>query len=153
MPPPRTCAKPPPRRTPRSRDGRPRPTTSAPRSCARSPRETGGIEPKAGFEVQMVVSILHRSAAMCTEPQGLMLPSDGGRLSLARRVPRGVIGVISPFNFPLILSSRAVAPALATGNAVVLKPDPRTALTGGFIIARLFEEAGLPKGARRRRGR
>src|SRR5262245_1264946 len=109
-------------------------------------RETGGIEPKAGFEVQMVTSILHRSAAMCTEPQGLMLPSDGGRLSLARRVPRGVIGVISPFNFPLILSSRAVAPALATGNAVVLKPDPRTALTGGFIIARLFEEAGLPKG-------
>jgi hypothetical protein len=63
-------------------------------------RETGGIEPKAGFEVQMVTSILHRAAAMCTEPQGLMLPSDGGRLSLARRVPRGVIGVISPFNFP-----------------------------------------------------
>ena len=109
-------------------------------------RETGGIEAKAAFEVQMVTSILHRSAAMCTEPQGLVLPSDGGRISLARRVPRGVIGIISPFNFPLILSSRAVAPALATGNAVVLKPDPRTALTGGFIIARLFEEAGLPKG-------
>jgi benzaldehyde dehydrogenase (NAD) len=60
--------------------------------------------------------------------------------------------------FPLILSSRAVAPALATGNAVVLA-DPRTALTGGFIIARLFEEAGLPKGVlqvllrRRRSGR
>src|SRR6185295_8594702 len=86
-------------------------------------RETGGIEPKAGFEVQMVTSILHRAAAMCTEPQGLVLPSDGGRISLARRVPRGVIGIISPFNFPLILSSRAVAPALATGNAVVLKPD------------------------------
>jgi benzaldehyde dehydrogenase (NAD) len=109
-------------------------------------RETGGIDAKAGFEVQMVTSILHRAAAMITEPQGLMLPSDGGRLSLARRVPRGVIGIISPFNFPLILSSRAVAPALATGNAVVLKPDPRTALSGGFIIARLFEEAGLPKG-------
>jgi benzaldehyde dehydrogenase (NAD) len=46
----------------------------------------------------------------------------------------------------LILSMRAVAPALATGNAVVLKPDPRTALTGGFIVARIFEEAGLPKG-------
>jgi benzaldehyde dehydrogenase (NAD) len=41
---------------------------------------------------------------------------------------------------------RAVAPALATGNAVVLKPDPRTSLTGGFIIARVFEEAELPKG-------
>ena len=41
---------------------------------------------------------------------------------------------------------RAVGPALATGNTVVLKPDPRTVMTGGFIIARLFEEAGLPKG-------
>ena len=40
---------------------------------------------------------------MPTEPQGLVLPSDGDRISIARRVPRGVIGVISPFNFPLIL--------------------------------------------------
>ena len=109
-------------------------------------RETGGIPAKAGFEIHMVTEILYRSSAMCTEPQGLVLPSDPGRISIARRVPRGVIGVISPFNFPLILSSRAVAPALATGNAVVLKPDPRTPLTGGFIIARIFEEAELPKG-------
>ncbi len=109
-------------------------------------RETGGIPAKAGFEIHMVTEILYRSAAMCTEPQGLVLPSDPGRMSIARRVPRGVIGIISPFNFPLILSSRAVAPALATGNAVVLKPDPRTPLTGGFIIARIFEEAELPKG-------
>jgi len=109
-------------------------------------RETGGIPAKAGFEIHMVTEILYRSSAMCTEPQGLVLPSDPGRISLARRVPRGVIGVISPFNFPLILSSRAVAPALATGNSVVLKPDPRTPLTGGFIIARIFEEAELPKG-------
>src|ERR1700685_3463882 len=109
-------------------------------------RETGGIPAKAGFEIHMVTEILYRSAAMCTEPQGLVLPSNPGRISIARRMPRGVIGIISPFNFPLILSCRAVAPALATGNAVVLKPDPRTALTGGFIIARIFEEAELPKG-------
>jgi benzaldehyde dehydrogenase (NAD) len=109
-------------------------------------RETGGIPAKAGFEIQLVTQILHRAAAMCTEPQGLVLPSDAGRISMARRLPRGVIGVISPFNFPLILSTRAVAPALATGNAVVLKPDPRTALTGGFFVARIFEAAGLPKG-------
>jgi benzaldehyde dehydrogenase (NAD) len=109
-------------------------------------RETGGIPAKAGFEIHMVTEILYRSAAMCTEPQGLVLPSDPGRISIARRRPRGVIGIISPFNFPLILSARAVAPALATGNAVVLKPDPRTPLTGGFMIARIFEEAGLPKG-------
>jgi benzaldehyde dehydrogenase (NAD) len=109
-------------------------------------RETGGIPAKAGFEIHMVTEILYRSAAMCTEPQGVVLPSNPGRISIARRVPRGVIGIISPFNFPLILSTRAVAPALATGNTVVLKPDPRTVMTGGFIIARIFEEAGLPKG-------
>src|SRR5262249_27716397 len=83
-----------------------------------------------------------------TEPQGLVLPSNRGRISIARRIPRGVIGIISPFNFPLILSMRAVGPSLATGNAVVLKPDPRTVMTGRFIVARVFEEAGLPKGVR-----
>ena len=109
-------------------------------------RETGGIPAKAGFEIHMVTEGLYRAAAMCTEPQGLVLPSNPGRISLARRIPRGVIGIISPFNFPLILSMRAVGPSLATGNTVVLKPDPRTVMTGGFIIARVFEEAGLPKG-------
>jgi benzaldehyde dehydrogenase (NAD) len=109
-------------------------------------RETGGIGPKAGFEIHLVANILHRSAAMVTEPQGLLLPTDPGRISMARRVPRGVVGVISPFNFPLILSARAVAPALAVGNAVVLKPDPRTVLSGGFILALIFEAAGLPAG-------
>ena len=75
-----------------------------------------------------------------------MLPSSAKRMSFARRVPHGVVGVISPFNFPLILSTRAVAPALALGNAVLLKPDPQTPVTGGFILARLFEAAGLPPG-------
>jgi benzaldehyde dehydrogenase (NAD) len=56
------------------------------------------------------------------------------------------VGVIAPFNFPLILSIRSVAPALALGNAVVLKPDPRTAVSGGYVLARIFQEAGLPDG-------
>ena len=54
--------------------------------------------------------------------------------------------MISPFNAPVILSIRAVAPALALGNAVLLKPDPRTAVCGGVTLARIFEEAGLPAG-------
>jgi len=54
--------------------------------------------------------------------------------------------VIAPFNFPLILAIRSVAPALALGNAVVLKPDARTAVCGGLSIARILEEAGLPEG-------
>jgi benzaldehyde dehydrogenase (NAD) len=109
-------------------------------------RETGSIPPKIDVELKMAEGILHQSAALITEPHGLMLPATGGRLSLARRIPLGVVGVISPFNFPLILSIRAVAPALALGNAVILKPDVQTPLGGGYVIARLFEQAGLPAG-------
>jgi benzaldehyde dehydrogenase (NAD) len=57
-----------------------------------------------------------------------------------------VVGVIAPFNAPVMLAARALAPALALGNAVVLKPDPRTAVCGGVLFARLLEEAGLPAG-------
>jgi benzaldehyde dehydrogenase (NAD) len=57
-----------------------------------------------------------------------------------------VVGVISPFNFPLILGIRSVAPALALGNAVVLKPDTRTPVSGGVILAEIFQRAGLPVG-------
>jgi benzaldehyde dehydrogenase (NAD) len=65
---------------------------------------------------------------------------------MARRLPVGVVGVIAPFNVPTILSIRAVAPALALGNAVLLKPDPRTAVSGGALLAEIFAEAGLPDG-------
>jgi len=90
--------------------------------------------------------VLHECTGLPSRSAGEVLPSVPGRLSLARRRPLGVVGVISPFNFPLCLGMRAVAPALALGNAVVLKPDPRTSVCGGFVIARLFELAGLPAG-------
>lgn len=110
-------------------------------------RESGSIQPKAGIEIEHGAGFLRHAAAAAIEPNGLMLPSmDAGRQNYARRVPHGVVGVISPFNFPLVLSVRAIAAALATGNAVVHKPDPRTAISGGVIIARIFEEAGLPEG-------
>ncbi|MBZ9559296.1 MULTISPECIES: benzaldehyde dehydrogenase [unclassified Modicisalibacter] len=109
-------------------------------------RETGGILAKGRHEVNEAVVLLQRAAAMPLEACGQVLPSAPGRLSLARRLPLGVIGVISPFNFPLVLSLRSVAPALAVGNAVVLKPDPRTPFAGGFAIAEVLHAAGLPKG-------
>lgn len=109
-------------------------------------RETGANLFKGEHEVREAIVLLHQAASMLSQPHGLVLPSEGGRLSYARRQPHGVVGVISPFNFPLVLSIRSVAPALAAGNAVVLKPDPQTPVSGGFIIARLFEAAGLPKG-------
>ena len=109
-------------------------------------RETGGALFKGEHEVREAIVLLHQAAGLLSQPHGLVLPSEAGRLSYARRQPHGVVGVISPFNFPLILSLRSVAPALAAGNAVVLKPDPQTPISGGLLIARLFEAAGLPKG-------
>ncbi|WP_247002604.1 aldehyde dehydrogenase family protein [Halosolutus gelatinilyticus] len=69
-----------------------------------------------------------------------------GKENFVRREPQGVVTVISPWNFPLNLSGRAIAPALATGNAVVLKPATNTPITGGLLMAKLYEEAGLPDG-------
>jgi benzaldehyde dehydrogenase (NAD) len=109
-------------------------------------RETGSIPGMVGFATHVASQECYEAAAIASRPIGEILPSEQPRLSLLRRAPVGVVGVISPFNAPLILSTRSVAPALALGNAVVLKPDPRTPVSGGFILARVFEEAGLPDG-------
>ncbi|MGW5231063.1 benzaldehyde dehydrogenase [Streptomyces nodosus] len=109
-------------------------------------REAGSVRAKAGFEVGLALGECFECAALPTHPQGEVLTSEDARWSLSRRRPAGVVSVIAPFNFPLILGLRSVAPALALGNAVLLKPDPRTAVSGGVVIARVFEEAGLPPG-------
>ncbi|GAA4766506.1 benzaldehyde dehydrogenase [Citricoccus nitrophenolicus] len=109
-------------------------------------RETGAIAPKAAMETHVAANECFDSAGLPHHPAGEVLTSDADHWSFARRVPAGVVGVISPFNFPLILSIRSVAPALALGNAVILKPDPRTPVSGGVMIMRAFEEAGLPAG-------
>ncbi|GAA3956544.1 benzaldehyde dehydrogenase [Actinomadura viridis] len=109
-------------------------------------RESGSIPPKAQLETHFAAALCHEAAALASHPQGLVLPSAQPRWSLARRRPAGLVSVIAPFNFPLILSMRSVAPALALGNAVLLKPDPRTAVCGGVTLARVFQEAGLPEG-------
>ncbi|MFD7130922.1 benzaldehyde dehydrogenase [Streptomyces sp. NPDC059894] len=109
-------------------------------------REAGSVRSKAEFEVGLAVGECFECAALPTHPQGEVLTSEQARWSFARRRPAGVVSVIAPFNFPLILGLRSVAPALALGNAVLLKPDPRTAVSGGVVIARIFEEAGLPPG-------
>ncbi|MGQ7787559.1 benzaldehyde dehydrogenase [Nesterenkonia sp. K-15-9-6] len=108
--------------------------------------ETGAIPPKGGLEAKIAADECHEAAALPTHPHGEVLATDEDRWSQARRRPAGVVSVIAPFNFPLILSIRSVAPALALGNAVLLKPDPRTSVSGGVVLARIFEEAGLPEG-------
>jgi hypothetical protein len=88
-------------------------------------RESGKVGPAAQFETHVSVQEIYQAATLPSRPYGELLPSEQPRLSWAERVPVGVVGVIAPFNFPQILSVRSVAPALALGNAVVLKPDPR----------------------------
>ncbi|MGW3659791.1 aldehyde dehydrogenase family protein [Streptomyces sp. NPDC005151] len=106
-------------------------------------RESGSIPGKADFELHVAAQECYEAAALASRPAGQVLPSEDQRLSYTRRVPVGVVGVIAPFNAPLILSIRSVAPALALGNAVLLKPDPRTAVCGGLSLAAVFAEAGL----------
>src|SRR5918996_637341 len=109
-------------------------------------REAGSIPTKAQVETSFAASACDDAAGLTSLPYGELLPTSLPHLSMTRRVPIGVVGIISPFNYPLILSIRAVAPALALGNAVILKPDPRTAVSGGVALAELFAEAGLPDG-------
>jgi benzaldehyde dehydrogenase (NAD) len=111
-----------------------------------SVREGGKIPPAAQFETHVATEEIFEAATLPSRPYGELLPAESPHLSFAERVPVGVVGVIAPFNFPQILAIRSVAPALALGNAVVLKPDPRTAVCGGVVLARVLAEAGLPGG-------
>jgi benzaldehyde dehydrogenase (NAD) len=109
-------------------------------------RETGAIPPLGDLQVGVSADECYEAAALASQPYGELLRTPQPRLSMARRVPAGVVGVIAPFNVPTILSIRSVAPALALGNAAVLKPDPRTSVSGGALLAELFAAAGLPDG-------
>lgn len=109
-------------------------------------RESGGTRAKARVEVRTAVLECREAAALPSSPLGHVLPTNKARWSFSRRRPAGVVSVIAPFNFPLVLSIRSVAPALALGNAVLLKPDPRTSVSGGVVLQRVFEEAGVPDG-------
>ena len=110
-------------------------------------RETGCIAGKADYEISAATSELTEAAGLASRAVGEVLPSGhAGRFSLSERIPVGLVGVITPWNFPLVLGMRVIAPALALGNAVLLKPSPETPASGGLAIAELFAAAGAPPG-------
>ena len=110
-------------------------------------RETGSIRGKAEYEVHAATNELYEAAALTSRATGELLPSGSTtRMSIAERVPVGVVGVLTPWNFPLVIGMRVIAPALALGNSVVLKPSPDTPLIGGLALAELFADAGAPPG-------
>ncbi|GAB7054447.1 MULTISPECIES: aldehyde dehydrogenase family protein [unclassified Paenibacillus] len=109
--------------------------------------ESGSSQLKASIEVGAAIGDVKEAAKYCFRMNGEILPSFiPGKENRIYRNPVGVVGAITPWNWPFYLSIRVVAPAIATGNGIVLKADSQTPITGGLIIAQIFEEAGIPKG-------
>ncbi|PTX64612.1 acyl-CoA reductase-like NAD-dependent aldehyde dehydrogenase [Melghirimyces profundicolus] len=113
-------------------------------------REVGKTRKDARGEMDRVINTLRLSAEEAKRISGEMVPlhatpGSENRTGWAIRVPRGVIGAITPFNYPWLLNVHKVAPAIASGNTVVLKPSSETPLAA-FQLVTLLEEAGLPPG-------
>ena len=105
----------------------------------------------ARVEAQRAVSTFTFAAAVARTATGEMVPMDAsaagdGKLAFTLRVPIGVIGAISPFNFPLNLVAHKLAPAIAAGCPVVLKPASQTPLSAIALARLLIDECGLPAG-------
>jgi acyl-CoA reductase-like NAD-dependent aldehyde dehydrogenase len=114
-------------------------------------RESGKPIRYARGEAKRAQVTFTLAAGETRQATGEVLPIDleqrsEGRLCLYERVPRGPVAAISPFNFPLNLIAHKLAPAIAVGTSVVLKPPPQCPLTG-YLLAEILEDAGLPPGA------
>ncbi|MGE7770357.1 aldehyde dehydrogenase family protein [Viridibacillus arvi] len=109
--------------------------------------ESGSTYVKGKVEVGLTIACIQEAFKYVDSLGGRELPEVlPGKVNKAYRKPLGVISSISPFNFSLYLSMRTIVPALMLGNSVVHKGDIQTALTGGTIIAKAFDEAGIPAG-------
>ena len=112
--------------------------------------EAGKPIKTATVEAQRCVSTLEFSAVEARKLTGGTVPMDAspagvGKLGVMLRVPYGVVGAISPFNFPLNLVAHKLGPAIAAGNAIVLKPAGQTPISA-LKLAEILQEAGLPEG-------
>ena len=109
--------------------------------------EAGSTRIKAEAEYGTVHAQMVEIASLPYRMTGHIIPIDvPGKESRVYRKPVGVVGVISPWNWPLTLSHRSIGPALALGNGVVVKPADETPVTGGLLLAWIYEQAGLPAG-------
>jgi aldehyde dehydrogenase (NAD+) len=117
----------------------------APAIAAEMVREEGKPLADATMEASRTPKNLELYAGEAYRLTGTTFPSDDTPLVYSTRDPIGVVGVITPWNFPLNLASRKIGPALAAGNTVVFKPSPMTPLMGERLAA-AFIDAGLPPG-------
>src|ERR687884_1465768 len=112
--------------------------------------EAGKPMKAARVEARPAMSTYTMAAVEARKLAGEMVPMDAsqageGKLAFTLRVPRGIVGAITPFNFPCNLVAHKLAPSLAAGCPVVLKPATQTPLSA-LLLAELEEEAGLPPG-------
>lgn len=108
--------------------------------------EEGKILPEAQGEIGKTIRYVEFAAGDCRRMTGITSESEvGGTLGMTLWRPLGVVGLITPWNFPVCIPLWKIAPAIAAGNAVVLKPAPETPATA-HLIAELCLEAGIPAG-------
>ncbi len=98
-----------------------------------------------GFDVPSAADLFRYYGGMVEQLEGAARPAGSRSLAYTRREPLGVVGAITPFNFPLNLAVNKIAPALAAGNTFVLKPAEQTPLST-LRLAGIMHEAGLPAG-------
>ena len=109
-------------------------------------QEGGSSATWYGFNVHLAANMLREAAAMTTQIDGSLIPSDvPGNLAMGVRVPCGVVVGMAPWNAPVILATRALAMPLACGNTVVLKASEATPATQQ-LIGQVLNEAGLGEG-------
>lgn len=110
-------------------------------------QEVGAVRQRAEFEWSLVRAGMIEVIGYPTRVSGRILPGlTPGKENRVYREPVGVVTVITPWNFPMQLSHRSLAPAIALGNSVVLKPAEDSPVSGGLLLSRIYEEAGLPPG-------
>lgn len=108
--------------------------------------EEGKTLAESAGEITRTLGVLRFFSGSGYRMYGQVIPSDDPKVQIyTRREPLGVVSIITPWNFPILLASWKIAPALVAGNGVVFKPASYTPLMG-MRLASLFERSGLPKG-------
>ncbi len=109
--------------------------------------EVGGTIGISMFQMGFVPGLFRMAASAAYDVKGEIIPADhANSFFMALRQPAGVVACFAPFNVPYILGSRSFTLPIAYGNTAVLKPSEEAPLTGGLLLAEIFEEAGLPPG-------
>jgi len=109
--------------------------------------EVGGTIGISMFQMGFVPGLYRMAASAAYDVKGEIIPADhANSFFMAMRQPAGVVACFAPFNVPYILGSRSFTLPIAYGNTAVLKPSENAPVTGGLLLAEIFEEAGLPPG-------